>query len=312
MIKVFEGENSFLSKKKLDCTVKEYQDKNPQICCKIIDAEKTSISKIYEEYETQDMFAQEKLIVLKRLLLNKECKELVERIVSTYEQAKKTHLIIWEDRNIPKNTRYYKSFNEIKALESFPKFNKPTFKKWAKEEIEEHYLKIDNKTLNVFAETVNYDPQILQNEVEKIKLQGKSEITKEIIEKNMEDTYTNSIWEFLDSINQKNNMSANTKILLNLLKNGLHPHYLMIMMARNIKHIMMIIKMTEDQKSDKEMASILKIPPFTLPRLKKIAKESDYEKLLKIYQKIYNLNYETKVGGIDPELGLILLVTRLN
>lgn len=312
MIKVFEGENSFLSKKKLDCTIEEIKKNNPQISCKVIDAEKASISKICEEYETQDMFSEEKLIVLKRLLLNKEYKDLVEKILSTCDKAEKTHLIIWEDRNIPKNTRYYKNFNAIKAIESFPKFNKPSFKKWAKEEIENQGLEIDSKTLGIFAETVNYDPQTLQNETLKIKLQGEKEVTEEIIQKNMEDAYTSSIWEFLDSINTKNNMEANTKILLNLLKNGLNPHYLMIMISRNVKNIMMIIKMTEEGKTDKEIASVLKIPPFTLPRLKKIAEDSDYEKLLKIYQKIYNLNYETKVGGIDSELGLILLVTRLN
>jgi DNA polymerase III delta subunit len=84
------------------------------------------------------------------------------------------------------------------------------------------------------------------------------------------------------------------------------------MIARNIKQLMLIKKMLEEEKDDREMVSILKIPPFTLPRLKGIAKESDYKNLLNIFEKIYNLNYESKIGNIDAELGLILLITRLN
>jgi DNA polymerase III subunit delta len=312
MIKILQGENSFLSKQRLSLLIKESLEKNPKLAYKVIDADSTSISDITNEYETQDMFSKKKLLVLKRLLSNKDHKEFIEKVLSTKDSAKNIDLIVWEEKNIPKNTRYYKLFNEIKAVEEFPKFNKRSFQNWAAEHVVSEKLKINNQLLQTFVEMTNYDPYLFINEIEKFKLAEKESISDKDLDDNINDTYTNNIWEFLDAINQKSNMEKHTKILLNLLKNGLDPHYLMIMIARNIKQLMLIKKMLEEEKDDREMVSILKIPPFTLPRLKGIAKESDYKNLLNIFEKIYNLNYESKIGNIDAELGLILLITRLN
>ncbi len=309
MIKIIEGENTFLSKQRLDSLLQEYIKKSPSISLKILNAESSDISRILNEYETQDMFSKEKLIVIKRLLLNKKCKEIVEIFYDTKDSTQNTHLIIWEDRNIPKNTRYYKNFNERKSIESFPKFNKRSFQKWALEQID---FKIEQNLINDLIEMTNYDPYLFLNEIEKLKLTEKEEITTQDLKLNTQDVYINDIWEFLDAINEKNNRKKYTKILLNLLKNRIDPHYLMIMIARNTKQLLLINKMIQDKKDDREMVSILKIPPFTLPKLKSIAQKSDYEKLFNLYEKIYSLNYETKIGNIEPELGLLLLLTRLN
>lgn len=312
MIKILEGENSFVSKQRLDFLVEEYFKKNPDSAYKIIDASITNISEIINEYETQDMFCTQKLIVVKRLLLNKDNKELIEIITSNNDSVKNINVIIWEDRNIPKNTKYYKTFKKINALESYKKFDKRSFYKWAREKVENEKLKLDQDTLKLLMEMTDYNPYLFTQEIEKLKLTEKDIINIEDIKQNINDNYNDTIWNFIDSINEGSDMKKHTKILMNLLENGLDPHYLMIMIARNIKMLLLINEMQQEKKTDKEMISILKIPPFTFPKLKKIAERSHYDKLLNTFEKIYNLNYETKVGNIEPELGLILLVTRLN
>ncbi len=312
MIKILEGENSFLSKQRLDSFIQEYLEQKDNAIYKIIEADNKKIAEIINEYDTQDMFSSNKLLVIKRLLMNKDHKEFLEKIISDQKSKQEVDLIIWEEKNIPKNTRYYKEFNKINEIESFPKFNKRTFQKWGQEKISSEDLNIDKETLDMLTMMTNYNPHLFSNEIEKFKLAGKKTVVLDDLKSNINDTYNNTIWEFLDAINQKSNTKKHTKILLNLLKNGLDPHYLMIMIARNIKQLLLIKKMTQEGKTDREIVSILKIPPFTLPRLKSIAKESDHSKLLNIFEKIYNLNYESKIGNIDAELGLILLVTRLN
>lgn len=301
MIKILEGENTFLSKKKLDSLIQG-------LSCKIINADSTKISTIFNEYETQDMFNSKKLLVIKRLLSNKDHREFVE----AFKEKKDVDLIIWEDKKIPKNTKYYKLFQKIGTIESFNKFNKRSFLTWAIEESKNQNLNLEKPIIQDLAERTNYEPHLFINEIEKLKLTEKESFNKEDLKNNTEDLYNNSIWEFIDSINKKNNKKECTKILLNLFKNRLDPHYLMVMMARNIKQILLINKMLEQGKSDSEIISNLKILPFTLPKLKNIAQNTQYDKLLRIYEKIYNLNYETKVGNIEPELGLILLITRLD
>ncbi len=312
MIKILEGENTFLSRKKLDLLISEYLKDNPDANYKNIDASHTKISEILNEYETQDMFCKKKLLVIKRLLSNKDWKDFVEKIFETKDLSKNTDLIIWEEKNVAKNTRYYKNFNQIKAIESFPKFNKRSFENWAKELINLKNLCIEKDAIITLMEMTNYDPFIFENEIEKLKLTEKTTITISDLEENTNDAYTNSIWEFLDSVNEGCKEQKHIKILENLLKNGLDPHYLMVMIARNTKQLLLINELLDKNKNDKEIISILKIPPFTFPKLKTLAKKSEYEKLLQIYEKIYNLNYETKVGNIPADLGLILLATKLS
>lgn len=301
MIKILEGENTFLSKKKLDSLIQG-------LPCKTINADSTKISTVFNEYETQDMFNSKKVIVIKRLLSNKDHKEFVEG----FKEKKDVDLIIWEDKKIPKNTKYYKTFQKIGTIESFSKFNKRSFLTWALAYLKDQNVNLEKDLIQELAERTNYDPYVFTNEITKLKLTEKESLDKQDLQNNTEDLYNNSIWEFIDSINRKNNKKECTRILLNLFKNRLDPHYLMVMIARNIKQILLINKMLEQEKSDSEIISNLKIPPFTLPKLKNIAQNTQQDKLLRIYEKIYNLNYETKVGNIDPELGLILLITRLD
>ncbi len=309
MIKIFEGENTFLSKQRLDEILEK---KDSSIAIKIFDADSTDISQIIHEYETQDIFCPKKIIVLKRLLSNKQYKELVEKIHSVHNEIQDTDIIIWEEMRIPKTTRYYKMFQKINAIESFPKFNKRSFATWATTFVKDKRMEIERNAFQSMLALTNYDPNIFVNEIEKFELMGKKNIVLEDLGKNIHDSYNNSIWEFIDAINEKQNQKTYTKILLNLLSHRIDPHYLMIMIARNIKQLLLVNKLIAEGKDSREMVSILKIPPFTLPKLKSIAQKSSYAHLLKIYEKIYNLNYETKVGNIDPELGLILLTTRLN
>ena len=305
-MKILEGENSFLSKQRLDSLILEYSEKFPNISVKIFDASSSKIPDVVNEYQTQDMFNTHKLLVVKRLLANKSYKDFLD-ILDLKNQD--TELIIWEEKNIPKNTNYYKNFHAEKVIESFSKFNKRSFLTWANAQVGEKGLTANKDVLLSLAEFVNYDPHVFLNELEKILLSGDTQIKQEYIDKNILDTHTNTIWEFLDAVNSKKKTSIN--ILLNLLDNGLDPHYLIVMIARNVKQILLVKKMLDEGLENQEMVKILKIPPFTLPALKTIAKGSDEGKLISIYEKIYNLDYETKIGNIEPELGLILLTTRL-
>ncbi len=309
MIKILEGENTFLSQQRLHFLIEECTNNNLDISTKIIDADNSDITKVINEYETQDMFNPQKLLVIKRLNANKKHKDFVELIFSNKNPSENIKLVIWEDKNIAKNTRYYKLAKKENFLESFPKFNKRSFHKWALEQID---FKIGNDVLQNLIEMTDYDPYSFLNEITKLKLMEKEDIIQEDLEKNIKDIHNNNIWDFIDAINESGERKKQIKILLNLLKNRVDPHYLMIMMARNIKQLLLINKMLSEDKEDKEIVSILKIPPFTLPKLKSIAKKSEYDRLLTLFEKIYNLNYETKIGSIDPELGLILLLTRLN
>jgi len=312
MIKILEGDNTFLSAERLKSIVSDLKKQKPEAVIKYINAEDTEASEIIQEYETQDIFSSEKIIILKRLLENKRYQEIIENIYANRETNEHTDIIIWENKKIPKNTKYYKTFNQIKSIESFNQFNKRTFATWAREQAKKRNLSFEPGVLETLIIMTNYEPNAFLNEINKLEILDISKIRKEDLAIYTNDIHDYEIWALIGAINQQNNQKGIIEILSTLFTKNTSPQYIMVMLARNLKQILLISKLLEENKTDKEILSTLKIPPFTLPKMKSIAKKSEYRYLKQIYEKIYRLDYEIKIGNIDGELGLILLTTRFN
>jgi DNA polymerase III subunit delta len=308
MIKILEGENSFLSKERLKFLIEEFQSK--QYSVKTINAETTDASEIIQEYQTKDIFSEKKVLVIKRLMLNKQYKDIVEKIHEELNFDNENDVILWEENNIPKNTRYYKLFKAKNCMESFPKFNRRTFLNWAKEQTLLRKLEIDPKTLEDLIIMTNYDPYNFLNEINKFEILDIKKIEGHHLKKFINSVHDYDIWTFIDAMNHQNNQKEVLDILSNLLEKKISAPYLITMIARNLKQIILTNKLLDEGKTDREIVSIIKIPPFILPRIKSVAKESSYTNLLAIYEKVYRLDYEIKIGNINEEMGLILLTTR--
>jgi DNA polymerase III delta subunit len=72
------------------------------------------------------------------------------------------------------------------------------------------------------------------------------------------------------------------------------------------------VKHMESQgKTSRDICSKLRIPPFTLPSLSSNAKRTDWDKIKYIYDKVASLDFEIKIGNIDAQTGLTLLLSRV-
>ena len=83
------------------------------------------------------------------------------------------------------------------------------------------------------------------------------------------------------------------------------------MIVRNVRLITMAKHMVEKGASYSEIASTLKIPPFTVGPIVNSANRYSLEKIKTVYEKLSSLDYEIKVGRIEPKLGLTLICTIL-
>lgn len=314
MIKVYFGENSFLSKKAVLSEGETIRNQNPNIEYVSIEAGEVEASTIINLYRMQDMFSPRKLILLKRLSSNSKYKDIIEDIFEFWEEDgfSNSDLLVWEDGKIAKNTRYYKGFDSKKAIFDYPKFNKRSFATWAKEEISRRGMQAGYEELQTLALMTNYNPEAFENELAKFKLASKTHILLSDIKEIANDNHEYDIWQFLDAINSKDQKKEAIEIIENLLKNKVDANYILAMIARNTRLLILTCHLLNNGFQDKEIISILKIPPFTLPSIKHNAQNADIKQLIYIYEKIYNLDFEIKIGNIEPSLGIILLTTKLN
>jgi len=99
------------------------------------------------------------------------------------------------------------------------------------------------------------------------------------------------------------------KILERILSQRVDPKYIFPMIARNMRLITMTKYLLDHHYKYPEIASIVGVPPFTVKTLVEASDKYDWDKIMSKYEKLCNLDYEIKIGRIDPKLGLTLFCT---
>ncbi len=274
-----------------------------------LDAEKVKASDLVDLLSSPSLFNSSRLIFLKRIYRNKEKESIVNFLLEYLPNNTTDKIVIWEDQKVSAVTRYVKFFKSNNQLEEYTKFNKRSFLTWAKDIIKQMDININSNAINLLSTYSNYDSQRFENNLKKLKLIEKENITEEDIREFSPDTLEEDIWKLLDEINSESGKPL--LILENLLRNSTDPHYIIAMILRNIRLLTMTKYLIEKNTQYTEMPSILKIPSFTLRPLVNASHKYTTERVNKIYEKLSSLDYEIKVGRIEPKLGLTLLCTIL-
>jgi DNA polymerase-3 subunit delta len=161
--------------------------------------------------------------------------------------------------------------------------------------------------LQELVERTNYDPERASMEIEKFRLNDENKIiTLDDVQTLTTDTLERDIWSLIDAINQSDTIKSMT-ILENLKKQSVDPNYIISMLARNLRLITLTQSLLEKSTSSGEIASALKVAPFMVPNLIKGAKKYTFKRLVTIYSKLSNLDFQIKTGQIDGVLGLTLI-----
>lgn len=308
MIKLYHGKNSFLSYRQAQKDLKElraqYMKQDSEVERSIIDATTVESEAIINEIETPSLFSHQKLILIKRLSENKDKNELRDFFIKLKDQDIPEDIIIWETQKVRGNTNYFKSFENV--YES-PELNKRTFITWAKKQLNKKDLKLTNDALYLLANRTNYDPERFLQELDKIKLSGKSKIDKDLITALCPDTLEHTVWELIDNINEGNSRKAASQLQA-LIDQGNDAYFVLVMLARNIRLIFLTKRLKEKSAGIKEIASKTHTPPFAVKKLLNAARKSSYKQIKLFYQKLCNIDYAGKTGQLDVKLALDILL----
>lgn len=306
--KLYHGSSHFLSLEATHEQIDSIKSKKEGLEVLTINADTLDSQSILDALTSQNLFVSERILFIKRLYRNKKKEELIPAITKILENStSKDTVIIWEDQKIKSNTKYYKFFGKDKKVEGFDELNKRTFFTWLREELKKQGMRMEAVATKEIAERTNYDPERCANELKKLKLMvDDNEIKKEDVEKLITNTLERDIWGLIESINEGDTKKS-TRILEKLLSQAVDVNFIISMIARNLRLITLTKFLVNEGKSSSEIASILKIIPFTVPSLIRASKDYSEKKIIYLYTKLSNLDYQIKRGLIEPKLGITLL-----
>ena len=306
MQKLYHGKDTYLSLRAVHNLLDTQFTDNDIV---ILDADSTKAENIIDILYSPSLFLTPKIYFLKRIYKNKEKEILIENLFQISKEDS-LNIIIWEDQKIRSNTKYYKFFKEKDSVEEFQKLNKRTFLTWAKKEISQYTLTIPLEILNILSQRSNYEPERFFNNLNKLKLLETDTIDENTLNQTVADTLETDIWKLMDYINTSDQKEI-SNTLDKLLEYKTDPHYILAMIARNLRIAIQIKHLLDNNTNERAIASILKLPPFIVYPIIKSVKNANRNKILLQYQKLSNLDYEIKTGRIEPTLGLSLFTLLL-
>ncbi len=307
MYKLYIGNETYLSLKRAQEDIRELL-KNGNLEYISLDAEETESSKIIELLSSQSLFNLPRLIFLKRLYKNKDRENLIPYILEFLKNNTADNIIIWEDQKISSVTKYVKFFKTTNSFVEVNKMYKPAFIKFANELSKEYGLDMNREVITLLCTYSNYDTQRLENNIKKLYLlELNKKIEKEDVRNVIADTLEDDIWKLLDEMNKTKGQPL--KILERILSQRVDPKYIFPMIARNMRLITMTKYLIDHHYKYSEIASIVGVPPFTVKTLVEASDKYNWDKIMSKYEKLCNLDYEIKIGRIDPKLGLTLFCT---
>lgn len=308
MYKLYIGNETYISLQKVKRDIFQIQQEETLEYLSL-DGEKTKAAEIVDIISSPSLFSTKRILLVKRIYRNKEKEQILNFLLKYLQNDISDHIFLWEDQKVSSVTKYVKFFKAKNLLEEYTQLNKRTFLTWAKEEIKEKGINIDSYSISLLSQYSNFNPERFENNLMKLKLTEKEKITEEDIKEFSADTLEQDIWKLLDEIN---NQDGKPLLLMEkLFKQDVDPNYLIAMIARNIRIVCMTKDLLRRNVAYPQLASILKVPPFTLKPIVDASNRYSDEKISNIYEKLTSLDYEIKVGRIEPKLGLTLLCTIL-
>jgi DNA polymerase-3 subunit delta len=315
MIYLLHGKNTFLSLKEAKSVIDKIKVKREKDGTKVdtltADASTENLEKIINEIETPSFLSNHKIIFLKRPTQNKDKEKIQEWIIALASKPKSPtgiDIILWEDQKLRSNMRLVKVFKEKNKIYESPYLNKRTFITWAKKQLSPKNINLTTDAIYTLSQKSNYDPERFFHEVEKLALLGKENITIEDIEEVSPNTLEHTIWELIDDINDGKTEVIGEK-LNDLITQGNEPHFILSMIARNLRLIFMTTELDKEGMSSSEIAKKLGTAPFVIGKIKHKSQKMKPDKIKMLYEKLTGIDYSTKTGQIEIELALNLLVS---
>jgi len=310
MIIFLYGQDSYRSRQKLNKIIEQYKKIHKTgLNLKYFDFKERNFQDFKEVFRIRPMFKEKKLLILENVFANKDFKE-------KFLAAKKDFLnsqdiiLFYESKTISKDKFFNFLKNNAKCQEFQPLSNQK-LKDWAKNEFEKFKIKISRSALEKLIDFVGNDLWRLSNEIKKLAAFKKKEIIEaKDIELLVKSKIETDIFKTIDAICQKNKKKG-LSLIEKHLQSGDNPLYLLSMINFQFRNLLVIRDLIDRGENYWEISRLTKLHPYVVKKCYLEAKKFTLSKLKEIYKFIFQIDYKIKTGRVDPETGLVLLISKI-
>ncbi len=311
MIIFLYGQDTYRSKNKLKEIIEHYRKTHKSGLnlrfLDLSDKEAEDFKRFEDSVRQASMFKEKRLEVVLNPFSDNSFKEAFLKKGEEFANSEDI-ILLFQQGEVRKNDKLFKFLKEKAKSQEFSLLTGSKLDSWVKEEFKKRGFDIKENLAEKLVSFVGNDLWRMENEILKLANYKKGkEIKEEDIELLVKPEIETDIFKTIDAIAKRDRKKALSFIHKHLEK-GDTPLYLLSMIGYQIRNVLSVKDMAERAFPYNVILKKSGLHPFVVKKSYSQAKAFSLEELKKIYQKIFEADLSIKVGKIDSETALDLIV----
>jgi DNA polymerase-3 subunit delta len=253
------------------------------------------------------MFRKTKLIVLENAFSNTDFKEKFVKKGKIFADTENI-IVFYETNKINKRDKLLTFLTKYGKTQEFEVLSEIKLRNWAKRRIEVLKGKIEDTALETLILYAGNNLWEMESEINKlVNYKNGALIKTEDVELLVKSKIETDIFKTIDAIASKNKKKAIT-LIREHLQEGDAPFYLFSMINFQFRNLLVVKDLIERNLSPYGAKNI---HPFVIKKSIILSGRFSFPELKKIYQRLSEIDFDVKVGKIDPGTAIDLLISEI-
>lgn len=308
-IYLMTGEEVYLLYQFRDKLVNALADPTDSMNYLVFKGENAKADAIAEFALTMPFFADRRVLLIENSDFFKKGNEDVEKVI---EELPETTVVIFVEANVDKRTKLYKLVQSKGTIAEFTKLDEKTLLRWLKGLFVEEEYKIEDAAVYKLVEGVGDDMNTLVNEVEKLKCYcyDTKQITAAEVESISISQIEGKIFDMMDALSRRDKQLA-IDLYNDLLLLREPPMRILYLITRQFNILLKTKLAMQGDSNPSQIASLVKVPPFTVKKYMSQCNAYTYEELLKKVDRCQEADTHIKTGKYTDKMSVELLIVEL-
>ncbi len=258
---------------------------------------------------TMPFFADKRVLLVEDSDFFKKGNEDMDELLG---QLPETTVIVFSETNIDKRCKLYKTVAKLGTVANFEAPDERTLLVWLKSLFSKENIRIEDDAVYHLLEGVGMDMSTLYNEAEKLKSYclEKGAVTVEDVEVLSINQVEGKIFDMMDALSKKDK-KATMSLYSDLLMLREPAMRLLYLITRQFNILLKTKIALEDGKDNSQIASVVKVPPFTIKKY--ISQCGTYTKkqLLDRVNWCQEADRAIKTGAMRDSMSVEMLIIKL-
>ncbi|MHB8171727.1 MAG: DNA polymerase III subunit delta [Thermincolia bacterium] len=291
----------------------------------LLDGKQVTVANVVDTASTLPFMADKRLVIVEEASIfqarrkKKEQEEEEESsagddILQQYlnNPATSTCLIFLAAEGVDKRKKIYKLVEKVGQVVEFTPLKSGPLVQWVEDRAAASRVKVNREAVGNLVALVGSNLYQMANELDKLAtyVGDGGEITSQVVEELVSKTSESSVFQLVDAVAEKRFQEA-LQILKEMLLYGEVPVKILILLARQVRLMLLAKNLIRQGYSEKQVAGDLRVHPFVAQKCIKQGRNFSEEELLNSLTTLTRMDIDIKRGQQDPVLGLELFIMGL-